>query len=79
MCFFLGNPPNKTVTGTAYTLGLLIANHLDQSFGSIDQKYWAAVTSNLLHSFFEVHNCVVAFTRHGKLHLNQFGAEKPIS
>jgi hypothetical protein len=29
--FFLGNPTNKTVTGTAYTWHLLIANHLDQS------------------------------------------------
>jgi len=29
--FFFGNPTNKTVTGTAYTWELLIANHLDQS------------------------------------------------
>jgi hypothetical protein len=28
---FFGNPTNKTVTGTAYTWGLLVANHLDQS------------------------------------------------
>jgi len=32
--------------------------------------------SNLLHSFSEVHNCVVPFTSQGKLH--EFGAEKPI-
>jgi hypothetical protein len=29
--FFVGNPTSKTVTGTAYMWGLLIANHLDQS------------------------------------------------
>jgi hypothetical protein len=29
--FFVGNPTNKTVTGTAFTWGLPIANHLDQS------------------------------------------------
>ncbi len=29
--FFLANPANKTVTRTAYTWELLIANHLDQS------------------------------------------------
>jgi hypothetical protein len=33
--------------------------------------------SNLLHSFSEVHNSVVPFTSHSKLH--EFGAEKPIS
>ncbi len=27
--FSFGNPSNKTVTGTANTWGLLIANHLD--------------------------------------------------
>ncbi len=32
---------------------------------------------NLLHYILEVHNCVVHFTNHGKLH--EFGAEKPIS
>jgi hypothetical protein len=57
--------------------GLLIANHLDQSIWSTNQKYWAAVRSNLLHSFLEVHNCVVPFTSCGMLH--EFGAEKPIS
>jgi hypothetical protein len=31
LAVFLGNPTNKTVTGTAYTWELLIANHLDQS------------------------------------------------
>jgi hypothetical protein len=57
--------------------GLLIANHLDQSLWSTNQKYWAAVKSNLLHSFLEVHNCVAPSTIYGKLH--EFGAEKPIS
>ncbi len=74
---FLGNPTNKTVSGTAYMWGLLIANNLDQSLWSTNQKYWAVVRSNLLHSFLEVHNCVAPFTSHGNLH--QFGAEKPIS
>jgi hypothetical protein len=31
LAFFWGNPTNKTVTGTAHTWELLIANHLDQS------------------------------------------------
>jgi hypothetical protein len=44
---------------------LLIANHLDQSLWSTNQKYWAAARSNLLHSFLEVHNCVAHFTSHG--------------
>jgi hypothetical protein len=57
--------------------GLLIANYLDQSLWSTNQKYWAAVRSNLLHFFLEVHNCVEPFTSHSKLH--EFGAEKPIS
>jgi len=73
--FLLGNPTDKTVT--AYTWKLLIANHLDQSLWSTNQKYWAAVSSNLLHSFLEVHNCVAPFTSRSKLH--KFSAEKPIS
>jgi hypothetical protein len=73
--FFLATPPKKTVT--AYTWGQLIANHLDQSLWSTNQKYWVAVRSNLLHSFLEVHNYFVPFTSHGKLH--EFGAEKRIS
>jgi hypothetical protein len=48
--YILGSPTNKTVTGTAYMWGLLIANHLDQSAWSTNQKYWAAVGSNLLHT-----------------------------
>jgi len=36
MCF--GNPTNKTVTGSIYTWGILIANHLDQSLWSTNQK-----------------------------------------
>jgi hypothetical protein len=75
--FFFSNPTNKTVTGTVFTWGLLIANQLDQSLWSINQKYWVTVRSNLVHSFLEVHNCVVPFTSHGKLH--EFGAQKPIS
>jgi hypothetical protein len=76
-CFVFGNPNSKTVPGTAYIWGLLIANHLDQSLWSTNQKYWAAVRSNLLYSLLEVQNCVASFTSHGKLH--EFDAEKPIS
>jgi hypothetical protein len=76
-CCFFGNPTKKTITRTAQIWGLLIANHLYQSLWSTNQKYWATVRSNLLHSFLEVHNCVAPFTSHGKLH--EFGAEKPIS
>jgi hypothetical protein len=44
----------------------------------MNQKYGAALMSNLLHSFLELHNCVAPFTRHDKLH--EVGAEeKPIS
>jgi len=42
-----------------------------------NQEYWAAVRSNLLHFFLEVHNYVAPFTSHDKLH--EFGAEKSIS
>jgi hypothetical protein len=76
-CFSCGDPTNKTVTGTAYMWGLLIANHLDQSVWSTNQEYWAVVRCNLLHSFLEVHNCVAPLTSHGKL--DEFGAEKPMS
>jgi hypothetical protein len=50
-CFSFGNPTNKIVTRTAYTWGLLIANHLDQSLWSTNEKYWAAIRSNLVQSF----------------------------
>jgi len=73
LAFYFGNLTNKTVTGTAYMWGLLIANLQDQSLWSTNQKYW----SNLLHSFLEVHNCVAPSTSHDKLH--EFGVEKPIS
>ncbi len=39
--FFFGNPTNKTVIGTEYMWGLLIANHLDQSLWSANQKRWS--------------------------------------
>jgi hypothetical protein len=51
-CFYFGNPTNKTGTGTAYMWGLLIANHLDWSLWSTNQKHWTAVRFNSLHSFF---------------------------
>ncbi len=75
--YIYGKTTNKTVTRTANMWELLIATHLDQSLWSTNQKYWATVRSNWLHSFLEVHNCVVPFTSHGKL--NEFGAEKSIS
>jgi hypothetical protein len=74
---FFGNPTNKTKLELHIHGGLLIANHLDQSLWSTNQKYWAAVMCNLLHSFWEVHNSVVPFTSHVKLH--EFVAQKPIS
>jgi hypothetical protein len=73
LAVFFGNLNNKIITGTAYTWELLIENHLDQSLWSTNQKYWAAIRSNLLHSFLEAHNCIVPFTSHGKLH--EFVAE----
>jgi len=65
--FSFRNPTNKTVHRTAYMWELLIANHLDQSLWSTNQKYWAAVRSNSLHSFLEVHNCVAPFTTDSKV------------
>jgi hypothetical protein len=72
--FFFGfsNLTNKIVTGIAYTWGLLIANHLDESLWSTNQKYWTAVTSNLVHSFLEVQNCVAPFPSQSQLHEYQF-------
>jgi len=70
--FYFGNLTNKTVTGTAYIWGLLIANHLDQSLWSTNQNYW----SNL-DTFLEVHNCVAPPTSHDNLH--EFGVKKSIS
>jgi hypothetical protein len=48
--FFLAVPP---IRRTAYTWGLLTANHLDQSLGSANQKYSATVRFKLLHSFLD--------------------------
>jgi hypothetical protein len=76
-CLFFGNPTNKSVTGTAYMWGLPNSKPPGPIIMIDNQKYWAPVRSNLLHSFLEVHNCVAPFTSHGKLH--EFGAEKPIS
>jgi hypothetical protein len=44
-----------------YIWELLIANQLDQTIWSTNQKYWAAVMSNLLYSFLEVHNSVCTY------------------
>ncbi len=77
-CFlFWQTPPIKLKLELYLRGGLLIVNHLDQSFWTTNQKYWTAVRSNLFDSFLEVHNCVAHFTRHDKL--CEFGAEKPIS
>ncbi len=75
--FLLAIPPIQLKLELHIRGELLIANHLNQSLWSTNQKYWAAVRCNLLHSLWEVHNCVVPFTRHCKLH--EFGVEKPIS
>ncbi len=73
-CFILavcfGNPSNKTVMGIPDMRGLLIANHLHQSLWSTNKKYWAAIKSNILHSFLEMHHCVAPFTSHAKVHLH---------
>jgi hypothetical protein len=51
-----------------FHIQLLIANHLDQSLWSTNQKHWAAVKSYLLHSFLlQVHTVVAPFTSHRKL------------
>ncbi len=74
--FFLATPPIKLKVEPNIHGVLLIANHLDQSRWWTNQKYWTAVRCNLLHSFWEVHNCVAPFYQPRKLH--EFGAEKPI-
>jgi hypothetical protein len=66
---FFGNSADKT--GTAFSWELLIANHLDQSLWSTNQKYWAADRSNLLHFFFWRCTTTISCTN--------FSAEKPIS
>ncbi len=56
------NSTNKT--GQQVGGGLLIANHLDESLWSTNQKYWAAVRSCLVHSFVQVHSAAAPFTSH---------------
>jgi hypothetical protein len=46
---------------------LLIANHKDQSIWWANEKHWAAVRSNLLHSFLQVHSTAGPRTSHGNL------------
>jgi hypothetical protein len=49
--YFFATPPLKLKLETAKKgKGLLIANHLDQSLWSTNQKYWTVVRSYLLHS-----------------------------
>jgi len=74
---FFGNPTNKTETGTAYTRGTTNSKPPGPIIVIDQDKNWAAVRCNLLHSFWDVHNCVAPFTSQGMLH--EFGAEKPIS
>jgi hypothetical protein len=70
-------PTNKTESGTEHTWGTTNSKP-PGSIIVIDQpEVLSSSQCNLLHSFWEVHNCVVPFTRHGKLH--EFGAENPIS
>jgi hypothetical protein len=53
-CFIFGNTTNKTVTGTAYTLGLLIENHLDLIIMIDQSEILSRGQVHLLHSFLEV-------------------------
>ncbi len=70
------NPTHTTETRRANRWGrLIIANHLDQSLWWTNQKHWAPVRSNLLHSFWC--RCTAPFTSHGKLH--KYAEPKPIS
>jgi hypothetical protein len=46
--------------------GLLIANHLDQSWWWVNQKHWA-VRWYLLHFFLQVHSAAAPFTSYGNL------------
>jgi len=48
--YLLAIPPIKLKLELHIRWGLLIAKHLDQSLWSTNQKYWAAVMCNLLHS-----------------------------
>jgi hypothetical protein len=75
-CFFLGNPTNKTETGTACTW-MTTYSKLPGPIIMIDQLEILSLRSNLLHSFLELHNSVAPFTSHSKV--NKFGAENPIS
>ncbi len=44
-------PPKKLKRGPYICRALLIANHLDQSLWSTNQKYWTEVTSYLVFTF----------------------------
>jgi hypothetical protein len=72
-CFIFGNTTNKTVTGM-HIRGGLLANHLELIIMIDQSEILTVVRSNLLHSFLEVHICVVPFTSCGKLH--EFDAGK---
>ncbi len=65
ICTLLQPPTQKNCWNWEQQFGgrlLLIANHLDQSSWSTNQKHWATVRSYLLHSFLEVHRaCCCAF------------------
>jgi len=55
--YSFATPPIKLKLGEQIGKGLLIANHLDESLWSNNQKYSAvAIRSYLLHSFLEVHS-----------------------
>ncbi len=49
--YSFATPPIKLKLGQQIGGRLLIANHMDQPLWWVNQKYWAAVRSYLLHSF----------------------------
>jgi hypothetical protein len=61
MYYCFATPPIKLKRGQQIGGGL-IANHLEQSLWSTNQKHWAAVRSYLLHSFLQGHSADVPFT-----------------
>jgi hypothetical protein len=60
--YSFATPPIKLKSGQQIGWGgLLITNHLDQSLWWANQKHWAAVRSNLLHSSLQVYSAAVPF------------------
>jgi len=62
------NPPIELKLVRQMGVGLVIANHLEQSLWCTNEKHWAAVRSYLLHSFLEVDNAAAPFTSNCRLY-----------